>query len=255
MRKNTAMAQMIAGEAAFGLAMGLGVAESGAILSNSGADFVMVDRQHGSWDERDVGRAIAEILLGSATPMARVARNDYTLIGQLLDMGMLGIIVPMVDTPEQAQAAVDACLLPPRGKRSWGWNQAARHGDDYAERINEELFLAVQIESATAVGNAEAILALPGISGCWCGPSDLSLSLGFHPAEMHEREEHHAALETVLQACRNTGKIPGIAGGGLEDARQRYDQGFRFITVTSDMGLLVGGAHDTMAALRAHQRG
>ncbi len=251
MHKNTALARMHEGKAAFGLSLGMGIPESGEILSNSGADFVMVDRQHGSWDERDVGRAISAILLGSAVPMARVACNHYTLIGQLLDKGMLGIIVPMVDTPQQAQDVADACLLPPQGKRSWGWNQAARYGSDYADRINEELFVAVQLESALAVRNAEAILAVPGISGCWCGPSDLALSLGFHPSTMHEHEEHQAALEAVLQACRNTGKIPGIAGGGLEDACRRHAQGFRFITVTSDLGLLTSSARDTIAALHA----
>ncbi len=249
MFSNIALDKMKAGDTAFGLAMGMGIPETGEILSRSGADFVMVDRQHGSWNERDVGRAIGAILLGNAVPMARVACNDYTLIGQLLDKGMLGIIVPMVDTPQEAQDVADACLLPPEGKRSWGWNQAARYGSDYAEWINSELFVAVQIESAEAVKNAEAILAIPGISGCWCGPSDLSLSLGFHPSQMHEQDEHRAALETVLLACHNTGKIPGIAGSSLEDAQRRYHQGFRFITVTSDSSILASGAAEVIASL------
>ena len=249
MKQNTALAKMQAGEPAFGLSMGLGIPETGALLSNSGAEFVMVDRQHGSWDERDVGRAIAEINRGAATPMARVATNDYRLIGQLLDKGMLGIIVPMVDTPEDARRVADACLLPPQGRRSWGWNQAALYGDDYADRINDELFVAVQLESAEAVANAEAILATPGISGCWTGPSDLALSLGFHPQDMNTRDEHQRALESILAACRDTGKVPGIAGGGLEDARRRRRQGFQFITVTSDAALLAQGAAAARAAL------
>lgn len=249
MKTNTALATMRAGKPAFGLSMGLGVPETGAILSGSGTEFVMVDRQHGNWDERDVGRAIAQINLGAATPMARVATNDYRLIGQLLDKGMLGIIVPMVDTPEDARRVADACLLPPLGRRSWGWNQAGMYGDDYADRINDELFVAVQLESVTAVDNAEAILATPGITGCWTGPSDLALSLGFHPSEMDTRDEHRLALERVLAACRDTGKIPGIAGRGLEDARRRRLQGFQFITVTSDAALIAQGASAARSSL------
>lgn len=252
MLENKAYAKLKAGGTALGLSMGLGVPDTGEALARSGADFVMVDRQHGNWDDRGVALAIGEILLGGSIPMARVARLDYTLIGQLLDKGMLGIIVPMVDTPEQAQAIADACLLPPAGKRSWGWNLASRLGEDYAARINDELFVAVQLESARAVRNAEAILAVEGISGCWTGPSDLALSLGFPPSAMHARPEHHQALETILRACRSTGKIPGIAGGGLEDAKHRHDQGFRFITVSGDAGILAEGARSTITAMESH---
>ena len=181
--------------------------------------------------------------------MARVARNDYTFIGRLLDEGVMGMVVPMVDTPDQAGAAADACRLPPQGSRSWGWGRAKLYGADYADRINEELFVAVQLESVEAVENAEAILSTPGIDGCWTGPSDLSLSLGFHPSEMDDREEHARALETILEACKNTGKIPGIAGLGVDDALKKASQGFRFITATSDGGLLESGAATAVARL------
>ena len=108
--------------------------------------------------------AIAAGGAGAAVPMARVARNDYTLIGRLLDEGAMGIVVPMVDTPEEAQAAAEACRFPPSGTRSWGWGRAGRSGDDYADWINEQVFVAVQIESAEAVRNAEAIMATPALT-------------------------------------------------------------------------------------------
>ena len=122
------------------------------------------------------------IVAGGSVPMARVSRNDYTLIGRLLDEGSMGIIVPMVNTQEDAQAVADACRLPPVGKRSWGWGGATRLGGDYSDRINDELFVAVQIESIQAVENAEAIMATPGMDGCWIGPADLALSMGIHPS-------------------------------------------------------------------------
>ena len=246
---NSAKLKMVAGQPAFGFALGMGSPLNAELLSRSGIDFVMIDRQHGSWGEDSAIAALVAITGSSAIPMARVARNDYTFIGRLLDEGVMGMVVPMVDTPDQARAAADACRLPPQGSRSWGWGRAKLYGADYADRINEELFVAVQLESVEAVENAEAILSTPGIDGCWTGPSDLSLSLGFHPSEMDDREEHARALETILEACKNTGKIPGIAGLGVDDALKKASQGFRFITATSDGGLLGSGAANAVARL------
>ena len=249
MISNTAKQKMQSGQPAFGFALGMGSPLNAELISRSGIDFVMIDRQHGSWGEDSAIAALVAIFGSSAIPMARVARNDYTFIGRLLDEGVMGMIVPMVDTAEQARAAAESCLLPPEGQRSWGWGRAKLYGADYAERINEELFVAVQLESAEAVRNAEAILSTPGIDGCWTGPSDLSLSLGFHPSEMDDREEHARALEAILEACKNTGKIPGIAGRSVEDALHRASQGFRFIVATSDGGLLESGASSAVSRL------
>jgi 4-hydroxy-2-oxoheptanedioate aldolase len=178
----------------------------------------------------------------SAVPMARVARNDYTMIGRLLDEGMLGIVVPMVNTVEDARAVASAARFPQVGSRSWGWSLARAYGDDYPEWIDEQVFVAVQIETAQAVENAEAIMAVPGIDGCWVGPGDLALSMGFPPREASKREEHARALERVLDACRNTGKVPGIAGDGVDDAISRMHQGFRYITAGGDVRFMLAGA-------------
>ena len=116
------------------------------------------------------------------------------------------------------------------------------HGGDYANWINEQLFVAVQIESAQAVENAEAILSTPGVDGCWTGPSDLALSMGIHPSEMFQRDEHARAIERVLQACRNTGKIPGFAGSSPQHGVELAKQGFQFLTAGGDSGFVLGGA-------------
>ena len=94
-------------------------------------------------------------------------------------------------------------------------------------------------------------MATPGVDGCWLGPSDLSLSLGFHPSEMDERDEHARALERVVEACRNTGKIPGIAAAGIDDGIRRASQGFQFITAGSDTGFIMQGAAAGLAKLRS----
>jgi 4-hydroxy-2-oxoheptanedioate aldolase len=242
MLHNPAKEKLLAGKPAFGYALALGSPYAAEALAGTGIDFIMIDGQHGSFGADATIATLMAITAGGSVPMARVARNDYTLIGRLLDDGALGIVVPMVDTAGDAKHAADACRFPPTGNRSWGWGRAARYAADYADRINDNVFVAVQIESITAVENAEAIMATPGVDGCWMGPSDLALSMGIHPRDMLNDDRHARAIERVLDACKNTGKIPGFAGGGPADALARAEQGFRFLTAGSDIGFMLDGA-------------
>lgn len=246
---NAALRKMRQGGAAFGFGLGLGSPLAAEALAHSGIDFLLLDTQHGSFGPDATIITLMAMAAGAATPMARVARNDYTLIGRLLDEGALGIVVPMVESVDQARAAADACRFPPIGTRSWGWGRASRYGSDYSDVVNDELFVAVQIESAQAVEQAEAILAVPGIDGCWVGPSDLALSMGLHPRDAAGDERHQQALERVLAACHDTGKIPGLACASPAEARQRADQGFRFLTAASDVGMLLAGAREGLTTL------
>src|SRR5690242_5710707 len=212
------------------------------MLTGCGIDFVFVDNQHGSWGSDSTIAAFMAISTGPATPIARVARNDYTMVGRLLDEGCMGVVFPMIHTAEDAKTAADSVRLPPVGTRSWGWGRAARYGDDYPDWINEQVLCIVQIESIQAVENAEAIMATPGVDGCWLGPGDMALSMGIHPRDMAKHEEHARAVERVLQACRNTGKIPGFAGGSLQQAADLAKQGFQLLTAAGDAGFLLSGA-------------
>ena len=249
MKVNMALEKMKAGKPAYGYSLGIGSPLVAEMISASGIDFVFVDTQHGSWGPEQVGLAFMAIHAGGSVPMARVARNDYTLIGRLLDEGAMGIIVPMVHTAEDAKAAADACRIPPTGTRSWGWGAASRYGNSYADNINEQMFVAVQIESIRAVENAEAIMSTPGVDGCWVGPADLALSLGIHPSKAGEDDRHARALERVVEACRNTGKIPGFAAFTPDDAVRRAEQGFIYLTAGSDVGFLMGGARAGLKTL------
>ena len=109
--RNTAKQRMLAGEAAFGWALGLGSPLAAERLATTGIDFIMIDGQHGSFGSDSVITTLMAIAAGGATPMARVASNDYTKIGRLLDEGALGIVVPMVHTADDAKRAADACRL------------------------------------------------------------------------------------------------------------------------------------------------
>lgn len=242
MKINVAKQKMLRGEPAFGYSAKLGSPVAAEFLSRCGVDFVVIDGQHGSWGPDSLIQGIIAICAGPAMPFARVSYNSFTLIGQLLDAGVLGIVIPMVDTVDEAKTVAAACRYPPVGERSYGWGRALAYGDDYADWANDHLFVAVQIESVQAVQNAAAIMAVPGIDGCMVGPADLALSMGFHPREAPNRAEHVRALESVVQACHNAGKIPGIDTGAPDSVAKRVEQGFRFIPMGSDVKFLVGAA-------------
>jgi 4-hydroxy-2-oxoheptanedioate aldolase len=241
---NGAKAKMLAGQPAFGYALALGSPLVAEAMAGTGIDFIMIDGQHGSYGPDSTIDAFLAMSGTPAAPMARVARNDFTMIGRLLDEGALGIVIPLVNTAEDAKAAADACRFPPIGTRSWGYGRAARYGDDYTDWIDDQVFVAVQIETIQAVENAEAILATPGVDGCWIGPSDLALSMGIHPRDRGKSDEHRKAVDRILQACRNTGKIPGYAGGSPEEALELASRGFQFLTSGSDIGFMLGGARE-----------
>jgi 4-hydroxy-2-oxoheptanedioate aldolase len=257
MKINTAKQKMLRGEPTLGYSAKLGSPVAAELLGNSGVDFVMLDGQHGSWGGDSIIQAIASICATPAMPFARVIHNMYSEIARLLDAGVMGIIVPMVDTVEQAQAVAMACRYPPVGERSYGWGRAVAYGDDYADWINDQLFVCVQIESAIAVENVEAIMAVPGIDGCMTGPADLALSMGFHPRDAGKHDEHRRALERIVQACRNTGKIPGIdtGGAGPESAPGRIAQGFIFVPMGSDAKFITTSAPAGVKLVKGQAKG
>jgi 4-hydroxy-2-oxoheptanedioate aldolase len=246
---NKTKAKMLAGGTAFGFEVGFGSPLIAEALAGTGIDYLQIDNQHGDWGPDSTIAALIAIEGAGATPIARVARNDYTMIGRLLDEGCMGIVVPMVHTAADAKAAADACRFPPLGARSCGWGRVGRNDADYWDWIDEQVLLMVQIESITAVENAEAILATPGVDGCWIGPADLAFSMGLHPKTAARDERHARAIERAKEACTNTGKIPGIAAGSPEDAAKLAKDGFRFINAGGDHTLLLGAAREGLKTI------
>ena len=246
---NTAKQKMLEGKPAFGYSLGLGSPVAAEALARTGIDFLLLEMQHGTWGHDAAFAGLMGITGGSAVPMSRVAKNDYFLIGKMLDQGCMGIIIPMVDTAADAKMASESCRLPPRGTRSWGMGRARAWGDDYFDWADEQVYVAVQIESKTAVDNAEAIMATPGVDGCWIGPNDLGLSMGIHPRDIPKSDEHARALETVKKACADTGKILGLSCSSPEEAAQRAKDGYRFLTASSDANLMLSAARAGMKVM------
>ena len=246
MAVNKVKEMMLEGKPAIGAEVGLGSTLSAELLSPLGFDYIVVDNQHGAWSDENTFHAFRGIGLGRAVPMARVRQNDYGAIGRLLDQGALGVIVPMVNTVEQAKSAALAVRYPPRGGRSGGQFGVGFHGPDYMKWIDDEVFLAIQFETPQAVEQAEQMLAVDGVDGCWVGPHDLALNMGINMNNAEGKQAHTAAIQHVLDACKRTGKIPGISTGSVADAQPWLDRGCLFVTIGEDTGWMLDGARHAL---------
>lgn len=247
MQTNTAKKKLLAGQPAIGVFTAIRSATAAGLLARAGCDFVLIDNQHGEWDDASRLEAIRAIDLQNVAPMTRVRMNDYGIIGRALDSGALGVIVPMVNTADEARAAAYAMRYPPHGGRSTADNLAVHLGAGYNRWADDEVFLAVQIETAQGLVNVDAIMAVDGVDACLVGPADLALSLGVEQGA----PVHTEAIQRILQACRTAGKIPGIFAGTTTIARRWCAEGYLFLTIGADTRLLEGAVSDIVREMGA----
>jgi len=213
------------------------------MAATSGYDYVCVDMQHGLSDIGHVISAMQAMARTSTVPIARVPWNEPGVIGRVLDVGALGVIIPMVNSAEEAERAVAACRYAPAGARSYGPRiVAARLGAGYFAGANTSVACIPMIETRRAVEQIDEILSVPGIDAIYIGPADLSVSYGLQPGLDQSDPAFTDALATVVAACQRHGVVPGIhASAAL--AAARHATGFRMITVGFD-------AEPVMQALR-----
>ena len=255
MRRNTLRDIWDDGGAALGGWLTVPCGFSAEIMANSGFDWVCVDMQHGLIGETRMVEMLQAISSSSSVPLCRVPRNEPGVIGKCLDAGAWGVIVPMVNTPEEAAAAVLSCRYSPFGVRSYGPLRARYYaGFDYFERADEEVLCIVMVETKQAVENVEEIAAVPGVDAIYVGPADLSVTLGLPPAADQAAEEFCDALERILGACERNDVVPGIAGNA-DVAVKRLAQGFRLVEVASDSGLIGLGAGRALSQVRQGRAG
>jgi len=222
------------GAAAHGAWLSIPSALSAEVVARTGFDYVCIDLQHGLVGYESAVQMLQAINLGASAPVVRVPWNEPGIIGRMLDAGALSIIVPMVNSPAEARAAVAACRYAPAGARSFGPIRAfMQEGPRYYATANAEVACIPMIETVQALEQLDAILEVPGIDAVYVGPADLSITLGLPPGNNDERPEFVAALERVVAACRARGIVPGIHASAALAARRRA-QGFRMITVSAD---------------------
>jgi len=211
-------------------------------LAHQGWDSLTIDMQHGQIDYTAMCAMLVAISTTPAVPLVRVPWNAPGDIMRALDAGAYGVFCPSVDTREECERFVGACLYAPRGYRSVGPKRAALYaGSDYVAKANATILSIVQIETAKALENVETIAATPGLDMLFIGPSDLGLSLGRDAKPDQTDPVVVAAIDRILKAAKQAGLRAGIFCRAADYGRQMMAKGFDLVTVVSDESLLAAG--------------
>jgi 4-hydroxy-2-oxoheptanedioate aldolase len=255
-RKNVLKQRLRNGDKVLGCWTMLGSAQVVEILGLAGFDYLVLDLEHGLGDTTSLS---AQLHAMSATPCVGVVRvpwNDHVFLKRVLDVGAEAVLIPSVENADEARAAVAACRYPPRGRRGTASSsvRASSYGmaPDYVASCADELLIAVQVESATAVANIDAILAVEGIDLMFIGPFDLSATVGQmgnlkHPevAPLIERAE-----KAILAAGRPMGTVPHPGTTALD----MFERGYQLVNAGSDVARLRDGSLADVKAFRARYR-
>jgi len=238
--RNTFKHALHAGEMQIGLWSSLCSHIGAEILADCGFDWILLDTEHSPSDVPILVTQLQGMMRGTATPIVRPAWNDIVLIKRILDAGATSLLVPFVQNADEARRAVAATRYPPQGIRGVsGSNRAARYGriKDYLHRANSEICVLVQVETASALEQLEAIAAVDGVDGVFIGPADLAASLGHTGDQLHP--EVQAAIQDAGRRLKNVGKAAGILTPVEADAKRYIQWGYTFVAVGSDVGLLI----------------
>ena len=251
MQENAVKRKLRAGEAVVGCFVPYPSAELAEICGLIGFDFVLIDAEHGPMSPESAYRMVLGAEAGGATPIVRVPQNARQVILRYLDIGALGVMVPQVNSAEEAQGAVTASRYYPHGLRGIAGVRAAGFGlrqslADYTAHANEELLVIVQIESLAAVGHLAEILEVPGIDVLFVGPNDLAQSMGYPGQPLHP--EVQSVVDQVVKEV--DGRLPlGTTAATAELARWQRERGFRMV-VTNTTNLLAASGRTIIEAVR-----
>ena len=241
--KNLLKKKLYEGQVSFGTWITIGSPDVPDTLKQLPFDWFVFDLEHSYYSIETVRNMMLSLLDSSAIPIVRVGLADQYLIKRALDIGGYGVLVPLVNTADDAKKIVNYSKYPPFGSRGSGPVRAAGYGNnlaDYLKTANDELLVAVQIETVEALNNAESIIATEGVDIVFVGPSDLTMSLGLRTDRGNPRVIE--SMESVIKLCFNHGKIPGVLAATPEEARKWKKLGFRFIALGSDSKFLFSGA-------------
>lgn len=249
---NTFKRALIAGEQQIGLWLGLANPYTTEILAGAGFDWLLIDGEHAPNTLTSVLAQLQALAPYPVRPVVRVAWNDPVLVKQVLDLGVQTLLVPMVQSAEEAAAAVAATRYPPEGIRGVGsalarasrWNRIA----GYVTSANREMCVLVQVESRAGLAHLDAIAATEGVDGVFIGPADLAADLGHLGDPGHP--EVKAAIEDAIARIRRAGKAAGILSGDVAQSRRYMELGTRFTAVGVDTTVLARGAEALAAQFR-----
>jgi 2-dehydro-3-deoxyglucarate aldolase/4-hydroxy-2-oxoheptanedioate aldolase len=226
------------------------------IVAEAGAEFILFDMEHTGWSIESIRMLIA-VTPSSIVPFVRVPATEYHFIARVLDIGAMGIMVPMVESVEQAQRIVQFAKYPPMGRRGAAFGVAH---DDYSDgdivekmrSANDELLLIALIETIDGIKNVDAIAAVSGIDVLWIGHFDLTNSMGI-PGQFDHPEFTHS-VHAVLEACRRHDKVPAFMAGDVVTGKALLDQGFRMIGYGGDLWIYQQALAQGVNALKSDDK-
>lgn len=244
---NTTKQRLKAGKMALGFGVHhLRTIATPVVARATGHDWIFIDAEHGAFNIQEITQLCIASLPTGITPIVRVCANAIDEATRALDNGALGIVMPHVDTPEEARRIADAFHYPPQGQRSWGgppavYGYQAPSTAEAQATINNEILTVVMLESPKAIANADAIAAVEGVDVLFIGTSDLTAELGISGQMGHQKVID--AYQTVGNACKKHGKTLGMGGVYDEENAARYvGMGARFLLTGSDHSYIITGA-------------
>lgn len=254
MRENTTKRTLAAGGVAIGtMGFEFNTTGIGRIVGAAGCDFVIYDMEHTGWSIETIRMLMATTRAADTVPMVRVPATEYHLLSRPLDVGAMGLMVPMVQDEAQARTIVHSAKYPPQGRRGCAFGVAHDDytgGDVFAKmtEANEEVFLIAQIETATGVENVDGIAAVEGIDCIWIGHFDLTASLGI-PAQF-DHPDFQRAVDKVVEAGARHNKACGIMAGSVANAQDWLARGFRAVAYNGDLWIYQTALAQGIAAIR-----
>jgi len=253
MRTNPVKKKLRAGQPSFGTWLSLGDLYATRVMARAGFDWLTLDIEHSPIDWSQAAANFAVIAEAGCVPLARVPKGNHDYIKRALDAGAWGIVVPMVDTVEQAKIAIAAAKYPPVGNRSLGGGLHALNFDcsagEYFAKANDEILVILQTESPTGIRSAREIYALPGVDAIFVGPVDLRANMRAADGTEATDEELEAALQRVIDVGREVGTPTGMHTMDAEAALRRAKQGMQFIAIGSELRMMTIQAQQIVKAV------
>jgi 4-hydroxy-2-oxoheptanedioate aldolase len=252
MKDNHVRQKLQAGEAVLGLQVGLGSPNVMELLAHAGFDYLVIETEHTAIDSAQVEHMLMAISGTETVPLLRPSVGTPHEIQKGLDAGAMGLFMPMMRTPEEAETIVKATRYPPVGTRGFGPLRASNYTLDYPDyfaRANDNMLVSFILETKEALESLEEIMAVPGVDALYFGLFDLCISMGLNPLDM-PFPEIDDAIERACELSKKTGVAVGIGVDNPDDLNRRLDQGMRFMTYATDTHLLMKVSKTGIEAFR-----
>ncbi len=216
-----------------------------------GWDSITIDMQHGQNDYQSSIAMLQSLSNSKSVPFARVPWSEPGIIMKMLDLGVMGIIAPMINTKDDCERFVSYCYYPPIGQRSFGPMRAQLvHGSNYYDLANQNILSFAMIETKQAFENLDEILSVPNLTGIYIGPADMSSSYGLTPKFDVKEDPVYSNIKIISEKAKKFGKIAGIHNGSTSYAKEMIKLGYKLVTVLSDFRIMNANAQNIVDEMK-----